>query len=244
MGVASRNGITAARLAAEGARGARYAFEGPAGFVRAFAGQDGWTAPDDWELGRRWRILDVIYKAHPVCNITQCTVDVAIALASENDLVPADVEKITLHLNPVDRVYPGTLNWGPFEDVGATLMSAPYCLAMGFALRTATLDGLRRFADPDIARLIERTEVLPDDRLPVLSARIELRTTDGRDLSLEHIPDDATFGWDWAGISANVDRLCAEMEHGGRTIPALKAALRSLEQLETVEPLLQATVSR
>lgn len=244
MGVASRNGITAARLAAEGARGARNAFEGPAGFVRAFVGIDGWEQPADWELGRRWRILDVIYKAHPVCNITQSTVDVAMALARDNDLAPADVAGIKLWLNPVDRVYPGTLNWGPFEDVGATLMSAPYCLAMGFAERGATLAGLRRFDDPEIAHLVGCTEVLPGDDLPVLSARIELRTTDGRTLGGEQVPVPETFDWDWEGISANVERLALEMEDGGATVPALKAALRDLERLDSLEPLLAAVVTR
>ena len=240
MGVASRNGIVAARLAAEGARGARNAFEGPAGFVRAFTGQEGWEPPADWELGCRWRILDVIYKAHPVCNITQSTVDVGMALAREHDLTPRDIEQVTLYLNPADRLYPGTLNWGPFEDVGATLMSAPYCLAMALAERTATLAGLRRFDDPDIAELIGKIDVVPDDRLPVLSARVELRTADGRELRRELVPDGRTFGWDWAGVVANVERLRQEMVAGGPAVPALKVALREFEQLESVGPVMTA----
>ena len=56
----------------------------------------------------------------------------------------------------------------------------------------------------------------------------------------ELVPDGGTFGWDWAGVVANVERLREEMVAGGPAVPALKAALREFEQLESVGPVMTA----
>lgn len=57
-----------------GARGAATALEGRAGLAAAFAGSG---VPDRWELGRRRRTLELIYKPYAVCNITQAPVMLA-----------------------------------------------------------------------------------------------------------------------------------------------------------------------
>jgi MmgE/PrpD N-terminal domain len=61
LGAAARNGVLAARLAAEGARGAPSALEGDAGLAAAFSDRDLWVSPADWALGQRWRTVEVIY---------------------------------------------------------------------------------------------------------------------------------------------------------------------------------------
>lgn len=242
LGMSSRNGILAARLAAAGAHGARQAFEGAAGFARAFAGAENWDA-NELELGRRWRVLDVIYKPYPVCNITQSTVAVGGRLATEHDLRLSDLDSVTLYLNPADRLYPGTLNAGPFIDVGASLMSAQFCLAMALRHRTATLAGLGEVDDSELAAAVGRIEVLPDEGLPVLSARVTITTQDGRKLEDELIPDGATYNWDWDGVSAGAEVLRAEMAQGGPGLDSLREALRQIDQLPNVDPVLQATVA-
>ncbi|MBX6382577.1 MAG: MmgE/PrpD family protein [Microbispora sp.] len=237
LGMAARNGVLAARLAQAGARGAAHAFEGSAGFVKAFTGEADWTAPEDWELGERWRVLDVIYKPYPVCNITQTPVALAIELATRYELTAADIDAVRLWLNPADRSYPGTLNAGPFEDVGATLMSARYCVAMGLRDRTATLAGLRAFEDEELLGLVKRIDVIADERLSVLAARLEVRTLDGRRFEAELIPDDATYAWDWDGVRANARRLAAEMRDGG-AVDALEDLLSRIERLPSIAPLM------
>ncbi len=113
LGMAARNGVTAAGLAAAGFHGASHWYEGDAGFAGAFAAGD--EAPSDgWELGERWRLLEVTYKPYPVCAITQSPVHVAIELAEQHDLAPEEIVGVRCSLNPVDRDYPGTVNGGPF----------------------------------------------------------------------------------------------------------------------------------
>ena len=74
LGMAARNGITAATLAAGGMHGAARWYEGDAGFARAFADGSAADAEGAWELGERWRLLTVTYKPFPVCAITQSPV--------------------------------------------------------------------------------------------------------------------------------------------------------------------------
>ena len=242
IGMAARNGVFAARLAAGGAAGAAYAFEGAAGFARAFAGETD-IVPDDLALGQRWRIMDVVYKPYPVCNITQSAVAVCSGLATRYDLEPSMIRSVQCYLNPADRSYPGTMNEGPYADVGATLMSAHFCVAMALRERTATLKGLSRLSDPEQLSLISRIEILPDEGLPVLSARVEIETVDGRRLNDELIPDDNTYNWSWETASGYVDALRGEMANGGSGVTDLKNAVRGLETLATVDALIDATVA-
>ena len=241
LGMAARNGITAARLAAGGLHGAPSWYEGAAGFARAFAGDDA-DPGTDWELGTRWRLLDVTYKPYPVCAITQSATHVAMQLATEHDLAAGDVTAVRCLLNPADRTYPGTVNPGPYGDVAATLMSAEYCVAMGLVQRAATLEGLQAYHDPAILRLVAATEVLPDEGLPNLAGRVELDLADGRSVSAELVPDDATYGWDWDGVVANARRMLPEMAVSEAGLEAQVEAVRGLLELPSVEPLVRATL--
>lgn len=242
LGMAARNGIVAAQLAAGGLHGAVHWYEGDAGFARAFAGL-GDAARGDWELGERWRLLDVTYKPYPVCAITQSPVQVAIDLATQNDLSHEDISSIRCVLNSADRTYPGTVNPGPFKDIGATLMSAQFCVAMALKERSATLAGLRAFDDPELMRLVGVTEVLGEDDMPNLGARVELRTTDGRELGGELIPDASTYGWGWDAVVANLYRMAPEMAVPQAGLDELVATVSRLTELTDVTPLTRGTVA-
>jgi 2-methylcitrate dehydratase PrpD len=241
LGMAARNGIVAAELATAGLSGASHWYEGDAGFARAFAGLTD-VAGGDWELGERWRLLDVTYKPYPVCAITQSPVQVAIDLATDNDLAPADIASIRCVLNSADRTYPGTVNPGPFQDIGATLMSAQFCVAMALKGRGATLAGLREFDDPELMRLVSVTDVVGEDGIPNLGTRVELTTVDGRELKGELIPDDSTYGWDWDGVVANLYRMAPEMAVPQAGLEALVDTVSRLTELRELAPVTAATV--
>lgn len=241
LGMAARNGIVAAQLAASGFRGADHWYEGDAGFVRAFAGSEAMTG-DDWELGSRWRLLDVTYKPYPVCAILQSPVQVAIDLAVAHDLDPTQLSAVRCVLNPADRLYPGTINAGPFNDVAATLMSAQFCVAMAFIHRGATLAALHQFDDMVLQRLVRATEVQADERIESLGARIEVDTVDGHTYVGEIVPDDSTYGWDWAGVRRNLVRMEPEIAVGRDGLDRLEHAVRHITELDDILPLVSATV--
>jgi 2-methylcitrate dehydratase PrpD len=242
LGAAARNGVLAARLAAEGAHGAPSALEGEAGLATAFSDRELWTSPSDWALGERWRTLEVIYKPYPVCNICQVPVILASGLAERHDMGPEDVDAVRCSLNPADRAYPGTLNRGPFRDIAATLMSAPYCVAMAIKHRSATLSTLRDFDDPAIAALIERTAINADEALPPLAARIDVKTRDGRRYMEELVPDESTFQAGWEPAVAASKRLRPEMGDRGTRLHELEALVSQFEDLPSVSAVMEATV--
>ena len=241
IGMAARNGIVAARLAAGGALGATNAFEGAAGFATAFAGVSD-LAVGELDLGSRWRIMDVVYKPYPVCNITQSAVAVCAALMTNDDVKVSDVVAVRCYLNAADYSYPGTINEGPYLDVGATLMSAHFCVAMAITERTATLRGLSMCDDPDRLALIKKISVLADESLPVLSARIDIDLADGRRLSDSLIPNDDTYNWNWDQAVERAGALRSEMAQGGEGVNDLVSVLQNLESLSSIDSLVQATV--
>ena len=242
LGMAASNGIIAARMAAGGLKGAPNWYEGAAGFARAFGGEvDG--VGSDWELGNRWRIMDVTYKSYPVCAITQSPVQIVLDMLANDDLSADQVTAIRCYLNPADRSYPGTVNSGPFGDVGATLMSAEFCVAMTLKNGEATLAGLQEFDDETIMRLVGVTEVLGDETLVNLAARVEIDSSDGRTLVGEIIPDASTYGWDWAGVVDNAEAMLPEMAVDAARLGNLVQVVEEVLELENVTPLVAATLS-
>jgi hypothetical protein len=122
-------------------------------------------------------------------------------------------------------------------------MSAPFCVAMAVKDRDATLAGLHRTDDPVMRELVARIEVLADEQLPTLAARIELTTTSGELFVRELVPDAGTYGWDWDGVRANSRRLLAEMAIDEAAFEGLCASLRALTELDSVAPLVRASLA-
>lgn len=241
-GMAARNGILAADLAAAGFTGAARWYEGAAGFAGAFADGDP-HAGEPWELGIRWRLPPVTYKPYPVCAITQSSVKVAIDLARDHDLDPVDVGAVRVYLNPSDRSYPGTVNAGPYNDISASLMSAEFCVAMALKHGTATLEFLRELDDPVILGLVGVTEVIADEALPSLGGRVEIDLERGGVLRAELVPDASTYGWDWDGVVANAVAMEPEMAIGHDRLLALIDVVIMITSLDDVSGLVGHTVA-
>ena len=158
----------------------------------------------------------------------------AIDLVTDNDLDSERIASVCCELNSADRTYPGTVNAGPFDDIGATLMSAQFCVAMALKDRSATLAGLREFDDPELMRLVGVTEVAGDDAIPNLGARLRLTTNEGETFSGELIPVASTYGWDWDGVVANLERMAPEMAIGPARLGELVSIVARLDELADV----------
>jgi hypothetical protein len=112
---------------------------------------------------------------------------------------------------------------------------------MALKRRSATLAGLRDFDDGEILRLVSVTEVLGDEGLPNLGARVELEAR-GTTFSAQLVPDAATYGWDWDGVRANLERMQPEMAVDSSRLEQLERAVRDVTALDSVDPIVQATV--
>ena len=211
IGMASRNGILAARLAAAGVTGASDALEGSAGFYRAFAGSTDGSEKVATELGRVWRSLDVTYKPFPVCAILQAPVTRAIELAVKNDLKVNEISSVRLYLNPTEAAIPGTDSEGPYHATGATLMSAQFCLSVALSKRTVQGADLQRYNDTELLSLIKRTKVIADASLGTRSFKLQIDQRDGS--SITHVEDNIgeSFNWTAEETIANLKRISSEL---------------------------------
>jgi 2-methylcitrate dehydratase PrpD len=244
VGIAGRNGILAARIAAGGASAARETLEGVAGFYPAFGGTVEHARAALAGLGRDWQVSEVTLKPYPVCAIQQTPVAMMIDLATAHDLKPADVREIVLELNPFEARYPGTDAIGPFTDQGGTLMSGQFCMALALAERKATLDGLFRFEDPVLGALTRRTRIVADEAMPPLSSRLTVATVDGRRLTRETLVTPSTHKFSFEEDAALVRGLMPEMRVAAETVERLISVVRGLERHADLSALLACFAPR
>ena len=93
-GLACRNGILAARLAATGFTGDVNILEAQQGYANAYCKQGDYDFVGLAEnLGKRWDILEggIIFKKYPCCAETHRGIEAALQIAVENNLDPADI---------------------------------------------------------------------------------------------------------------------------------------------------------
>ncbi|WP_242888406.1 MmgE/PrpD family protein [Actinomadura litoris] len=207
VGAASRNGMVAALLAARGVTGAPDALDGAAGHLRAFTGTV--PAPADLRLGEDWRLRRVTYKPYPVCAINQIPVTLLTGLARRHGIGAEDVVEAVVELPSDDAAYPGVDAHGPFRDVGGTLMSLPYCLAVALREGGIELDDLYGWDDPALMDLVRRVRVVPAD-VPRGACRITVQTRADGTRVAEHAPDPSTFDWDRHETADRLRAMAAE----------------------------------
>ncbi len=240
VGIAGRNGVFAARIAASGAAAARETLEGVAGFYAAFVGTQEHVGGVTAELGRQWVVPEVTQKPYPVCAIQQSPVAMMIDLVTTYDVKPADVREIVLELNPYEAKYPGTDSVGPFTDQGGTLMSGQFCMALALVERKAPLAGLFRFDDPVLGALTKRCRIVADPSIRPTSSRLTVRTVDGRSLTRETIATATLNKFSWDEEVRLVRGLVPEMELPAERAEALIAAVGDVERAPDLGALLGA----
>lgn len=244
LGVAARSGVTATLLAQAGLRAAERALEGANGFAAAFSGGE-LTLAWPRDPGGRWRIIEVIHKLYPACNIVQAPVAAVIELVARHDLAVSDVRSVRCALNPDDWAYPGTLGAAPFAGTGGPLMSVPFCIAVAIVRRGLPLDALDAGcgSSEELADLAGRIEVEPDGALARLDARVEIATAGGDVFSRQWRGDAASYAWSWPEIVSWASALGRELSDGHRlAIERVIEAVWRIDDAPGVSPLAAATV--
>ena len=190
IGHASRSGLLAARLAAEGFTGNPEAMEHPHGFLDLFNGAGHYSIDqilNKW--GSPWDIEfpGIAVKQFLCCLSTQAAIDVMLDLSKTHDLVPARVAGVRARISA--RRLEHTDRPAPRSALESKL-SAQYVLACALADREV---GLRHFEgtaylENDFRALMERIAVVPldDETLRTqgdFHADIEVTLSDGRRVS-------------------------------------------------------------
>src|SRR5690606_2686556 len=104
VGLAVRNGLTAARLAAAGAYASPSALDGAAGLLAAFGKRDA-AVPAPFEGGAE--LSSVFFKPVPACNFAQTPAQVAERIAREHRIDAAAIETVRVRVTRAAAAYPG-----------------------------------------------------------------------------------------------------------------------------------------
>ena len=161
-GFAAENGVVSAALAAQGATGRLEALEHPRGFAALMAGVPPERIGAALEkLGNPLAVAEygILIKPWPSCGYTHRIMCCALDLARMHAGAGA-VHAIDLHL---PDFHAAILPFHHPRDRREALFSLPFVAAMGLSREGLTLDDLdqERWQDPDIARLIECTNIHP-----------------------------------------------------------------------------------
>jgi 2-methylcitrate dehydratase PrpD len=185
-GLATRNGVLAARLAQRGFTGNPLMLEGTGGFFGAFASDVEPTALES--LGHSFEIEDgVRYKAYPCGGLTHSAVDAVLALREEDGIEASAIERIDVAVNPytAQRI---------IFAVPATGLQGKFC--MPYILARTVIDGQltpdtftdQAIQDQAVLALAERIHMEADPQLQTdehgaRPARVVIHLRDGRSLS-------------------------------------------------------------
>ena len=171
VGMASRNGVTAALLAQAGATASPTAFEGEAGYLRAFDGSLAHAAEMIRDLGSRYLIEETVYKECPVCIFTQTPIVLARTLAPKFDA--ASVERVVVTSPELTHTNPGFINEGPYDTHLQAVVSARFCTAAALLGRPVEdYDYYDNVGDPEVIALGKKIE-------------LRMRTTDSDRVDIE-----------------------------------------------------------
>jgi 2-methylcitrate dehydratase PrpD len=183
MGMAARNGVTAARLAASGFGGPAAVFDHGHTVFRAFSRN---AAPERLTagLGERFDgVMELAIKPYSCVSFLHPALDALLGLVREHELTPADIAEIRLFF-PRDGIH-------CIDDNPLKSHCAQYILPVAVANRGLQIADIfvdRRLSNPTVAELCKRVTVDSDPELDRLfpdyyASRIELRTGDGRRLT-------------------------------------------------------------
>lgn len=161
-GFAAENGVVSAALAAEGVTGRLEALDHPHGMAALMAGVPPCRIDAALEkLGSPLAVAEygILIKPWPSCGYTHRIMCCAMELAGTRADIDA-VRAIDLHL---PDFHAAILPFRHPADRREALFSLPFVAAMGLVHVDLTLDDLdrERWKDPDIARLIDCTDIHP-----------------------------------------------------------------------------------
>lgn len=177
VGMACRNGVSAALLARGGATASPLAFEGEAGFYRAMAGTLDDIQYATQGLGERYLLEETVYKEFPVCIFVQTPMTLARELVSQRPLPADTTSRITVTVSPSTYAFPGFTNVAPFKSSLHAKVSARFCVAA--ALLDKPIDDYafyEHFDAADVLALAERIDLVID---PASKDRVTVSITDG-----------------------------------------------------------------
>ena len=247
-GMAARNGLMAARLAARGFTASADAIDGPQGFLAAMDSQHLTLDPAAADLGVRWEILEsgITVKLYPSCAATHPPLDALLDLKREAGFTHAQVESIDIE---VDSMTPRLLLYDRPTTGLEAKFSMPFCAAAALVLGHPRVDTFEKRAIDDRAvqalmpRVRLRINPAFDAAAPLSRALVTISLQDGRVLTRAA---DGARGYPGRLSSDELAAKFASCASGALSSSASAAAwsaLQGIERLTDVRELTSLLVS-
>ena len=185
-GFASRNGLTAAALAAAGYIGIKRVFERPYGGWLAVFGEGHRTYPEQiyQGLGHLWETERIAVKAYSAMGLLHAGIDAALELRPQIDL--SHIQRIDIYMGEAAYAHGGWKAQRPLQVIGAQ-MNVAYVVAVALLDGDVLVDQFTqdRINRDDVWALIDRTLTHHErayDNLPIddrLTTQVRLTLKDG-----------------------------------------------------------------
>jgi 2-methylcitrate dehydratase PrpD len=238
LGIAARNGVTAALLAKAGFAGPPAIFEGRYNATEAFS-DEATMEPLTRELGTRYEITLTGLKLYPVCRFLHASLDAFFEIQKEVQPSPADIEQIVIKM-PHAGV--------PIVDNNELRShSAQYVLSIAALRGELEIADLYRDerSDPQVASLMGRVRVIGDPLLdkdadgrfsePALA---QVRLKDGREyvVRADAASGDPEKALSWDDVAQKLQRLAGPVV-GAKKVLEITRLVGELEMLEDLSRL-------
>jgi aconitate decarboxylase len=196
-GFASRNGLTAAALAASGYVGIKRVFEREYGGWLSVFGEGHHPDADQIYagLGTVWESDRIAVKAYAAMGLLHAAIGAALQLRSEDKVQADQIERIDIDMPAAAYGHGGWQAVRPLEPIGAQ-MNVAYAVAVALLDGEVLIDQFseKRINSDDVWNIIDRTKTHHEkayDELPVnerLTTRVRVTLKDGstRDKAVAH----------------------------------------------------------
>jgi aconitate decarboxylase len=245
-GFASRNGLTAAALAASGYVGIKRVFERPYGGWLAVFGGGHPTYPDQIYagLGTVWETEQIAVKPYACMGLLHAAVDAALELRPKVDL--SQIQRIDIDMGEAAYAHGGWKAERPLQVIGAQ-MNVAYAVAVALLDGDVLIDQFRpdRINRDDVWALIDRTVTHHEpayDKLPVderLTTQVRLTLTDGTTRTATVVHPRGTG--DRKLTNAEIRAKYAKLTHRGITAERQAAIEKAVLGLDTLADVAELT---
>lgn len=238
-GLAARNGLLCASLAAAGAVAALSSLTGGAGFFRAFGSDSdryGRRVCDG--LGEEFELETIAYKPYPISQFLRGVVRGMIDLRARAKR--REARAIAIHMHPFEADFVGNRYAGPFAGFSQALTSAPFCAALAWVSGNVTFAGLHEFTNETMLAMVRKIAVVSDSSRARYSPRLVVTLDDTTMLEWEETEgaDAYRLTWDVA-VEMNA-KLCAEAGVSVGKSEALRVAVAEMDRAINVRRLVAA----
>jgi 2-methylcitrate dehydratase PrpD len=255
QGFVAQNGILSAQLAQIGMTGPEDFLSGIYGYFHLY-GKDRDNSEAILEgLGKKYRMIDTVFKKYPSCGATQSSTDAILDLINKHDLTPVNVSSIEVYVTPYAHKLTGRdFQIGDNPKVDAQF-NIQYCVANALLRRNSRLEHFDETAikDPRISNITSKIRVYGDSAMNAgghTAMRIKVKTVNS-EIYTKNVDIASGFPGNPLTQKEHLDRFRICLEYAGDYFPianqgkiiSLIDKLEDLTDVRAILPLLNASTN-